>query len=126
MKVLVTGGSGTIGSYVLRELLHARHEVTCFARKTAPLVEGAEFLAGDIMDRTLKRFPIERLDDELDWSPRFRVAFQRDMSRSVPYDARYFEKYCRYEDTPIARRINAFRTGITGRLPRRSALQQRS
>ncbi len=51
MNVLVTGGSGTIGAYVLRELLHAGHAVTCYARQTAPLAEGAEFLAGDIMDQ---------------------------------------------------------------------------
>src|SRR6266496_3165215 len=50
MKVLVTGGSGTIGSYVLQELLAAGHAVTCYSRKTAPLIEGVEFLAGDIMD----------------------------------------------------------------------------
>ena len=50
MKVLVTGGSGTIGPYVLRALLNAGHAVTCYSRTTAPPVEGAGFLAGDIMD----------------------------------------------------------------------------
>src|SRR4051794_27551274 len=50
MKVLVTGGSGTIGPYVLRELVRAGHAVTCYARKTPPLVEGTEFFAGNIMD----------------------------------------------------------------------------
>ena len=47
MKILVTGGSGTIGGYVLRELLHAGHTVSSFSR-TAPRVEGAEFIRGDI------------------------------------------------------------------------------
>ena len=50
MRVLVTGGSGTIGPYVLRELLAAGHAVTCYSRQTPPLVEGAGFVAGDIMD----------------------------------------------------------------------------
>ena len=49
MKILVTGGSGTIGGYVLRELLQAGHSVTSFSR-TAARVDGAGFIAGDIMD----------------------------------------------------------------------------
>lgn len=53
MKVLVTGGSGTIGSYVLRDLLQAGHEVKCYGRTTPPLVRGAEFIAGDIMNSDL-------------------------------------------------------------------------
>lgn len=43
----MTGGSGTIGGYVLRELLGAGHAATCFSR-TAPQVKGATFLTGDI------------------------------------------------------------------------------
>jgi nucleoside-diphosphate-sugar epimerase len=50
MHILVTGGSGTIGAYILRELLAGGHTVTCYSRTTPPLVEGAEFIAGDIMD----------------------------------------------------------------------------
>lgn len=49
MKILVTGGSGTIGGYVLRELLQAGHSVTSFSR-TAPRVDGAGFVKGDIME----------------------------------------------------------------------------
>jgi len=49
LKVLVTGGSGTIGGYVLRELLQAGHSVSSFSR-TAPRVEGAGFVQGDIME----------------------------------------------------------------------------
>ena len=48
MKILVTGGSGTIGGYVLRALLKSGHSVTSFSR-TAPRVEGAGFIRGDIM-----------------------------------------------------------------------------
>ena len=47
MNVLVTGGSGTIGGYVLRELLRAGHEATCFSR-TAPRVKGVRFITGDV------------------------------------------------------------------------------
>ena len=37
MNILVTGGSGTIGGYVLRELLRAGHTASSYSR-TAPLV----------------------------------------------------------------------------------------
>ena len=50
MNILVTGGSGTIGGYVLRELLRAGHTVSCYSR-TAPLVEGVKFIQGDITHR---------------------------------------------------------------------------
>lgn len=50
MHILVTGGSGTIGAYILRELLAGGHAVTCYSRETPPMVEGAGFIAGDIMD----------------------------------------------------------------------------
>jgi nucleoside-diphosphate-sugar epimerase len=49
MNILVTGGSGTIGGYVLRELMQAGHTVTSFSR-TAPRVPGAGVVTGDIMD----------------------------------------------------------------------------
>ena len=49
LRVLVTGGSGTIGGYVLRELLQAGHSAISFSR-TAPRVEGPGFVQGDIME----------------------------------------------------------------------------
>ena len=49
MSVLVTGGSGRIGIYVLRDLLGAGYDVSCYSR-TAPLVEGVRFIQGDLMD----------------------------------------------------------------------------
>jgi nucleoside-diphosphate-sugar epimerase len=56
MRILVTGGSGTIGPYVLRDLLQAGHSVRCYGRTTAPPVEGVAFHTGDILDlETLDR-----------------------------------------------------------------------
>lgn len=49
MKVLITGGSGLLGSYILRELLGAGHTVTDYSRG-GPKVEGVGFIQGDIMD----------------------------------------------------------------------------
>ena len=49
MKILVSGGSGTLGGYVLRELLNFGHDVTCYSR-TPPVDLQSPFLAADIMD----------------------------------------------------------------------------
>jgi uncharacterized protein YbjT (DUF2867 family) len=54
MHVLVTGGTGHIGSYVIPELISAGHEVTGFARsdKSAAAVSalGAKVRRGDVSD----------------------------------------------------------------------------
>ena len=47
MNILVTGGSGRIGGYALRELLAAGHDVSSFSRHR-PLLEGVRFVKGDI------------------------------------------------------------------------------
>jgi nucleoside-diphosphate-sugar epimerase len=49
MKILVTGGSGTLGGYVLRELLNFGHEVTCYGRNP-PVDVQSPFVAADIMN----------------------------------------------------------------------------
>ena len=49
MNVLVTGGSGKIGGYVLRELLAAGHTVSNYSQ-TAPFVEPVRHIDGDITD----------------------------------------------------------------------------
>lgn len=52
MNILVTGGSGIIGGYVLRELQEHGHAVTSFSR-TPPLQAGSDFIPGDITDGAL-------------------------------------------------------------------------
>ena len=49
MNILVTGGSGRIGGYALRELLRAGHSVSSYSRR-APLDEGVRHIKGDITD----------------------------------------------------------------------------
>ena len=49
MKVLVTGGSGTIGSYLLRDLRARGHELSCYSR-SRPVEDHARWLHGDIAD----------------------------------------------------------------------------
>jgi nucleoside-diphosphate-sugar epimerase len=50
MRLFITGAGGTIGSYVLAELLAAGHDVIAYSRNTPPRLEGATVVAGDIMD----------------------------------------------------------------------------
>ena len=47
MKVLVTGGSGVIGSYLLRELRRLGHSLSCYSR-TRPVEDHAHWLQGDV------------------------------------------------------------------------------
>ena len=49
MRILVTGGSGTLGGYILRELLAHEHHVSCYSR-TAPPCSQVTFVPGDITD----------------------------------------------------------------------------
>jgi nucleoside-diphosphate-sugar epimerase len=53
MKVLVTGGTGFIGSYTLRELLAAGHEVRLFARSRAKIAQVLEPRGVEVKDVVL-------------------------------------------------------------------------
>ncbi len=50
VKALVTGAGGFIGAHVAQALLDANHDVRAFDRATAFVPEGAEPVAGDILD----------------------------------------------------------------------------
>ena len=51
MKVVVTGGSGNIGQYVVRELLQYGHEIVSFDRVVPPEPEpGVHYRLGDHED----------------------------------------------------------------------------
>jgi len=48
MKILVTGGQGKVGRFVVQELVHAAHEVTVFDRIAGPERGAVKYLLGDI------------------------------------------------------------------------------
>ena len=51
MKILITGGSGMVGNYLVKEFQKAKHDVKIFDL-LKPLAESAAFLEGDIMNPT--------------------------------------------------------------------------
>lgn len=50
MKVVVTGGSGKVGRYLLKELLAANHQVTLFDQFPPPDGQGARWVKGDLQN----------------------------------------------------------------------------
>ena len=64
------------------------------------------------MDPIIKSYPSVPFG-ELNYCHDHGIAYQKDMTRSVPYDKDYFEKYVRYENTEIANNLNKCRTSIT-------------
>jgi UDP-glucose 4-epimerase len=50
MKILVTGGQGKVGRFVVQELVNAAHEVTVFDRMLGPERGAVRYLIGDIQD----------------------------------------------------------------------------
>lgn len=61
------------------------------------------------MDRVIKQVESDDIGGGLRWCEAFGVAFQEDQSRSVAYDAAYFEKHRSYEGTPINDAVNLAR-----------------
>jgi nucleoside-diphosphate-sugar epimerase len=50
MKILVTGGQGKVGRFVVQELVNSAHEVTVFDRVPGPKRGAIKYLVGDIQD----------------------------------------------------------------------------
>ncbi len=79
MRVFITGGTGTIGSAVIAELLGSRHTVLALARSasSAQALEaaGAEVLRGDLSNLDVLRAGAARSDGVIS------LAFGRDYSR---------------------------------------------
>jgi len=64
MRVLVTGGSGFVGSHVVPALLDAGHEVRALARgaRAASLPSAVEIVRGDVADASRTRAAVEGID----------------------------------------------------------------
>lgn len=67
MKILVTGGTGFIGSYVVVELLAAGHDITIYARNPAKVPAFASdarlsFVEGELRDHDILRRAVEGME----------------------------------------------------------------
>lgn len=71
------------------------------------------------MDRLIAGFPAVA-DVDLMLCPDHGVAYQRDRTNRVEYDAAYFDKCAGYEDQEIARKINAGRIELVTKFAGRS------
>jgi nucleoside-diphosphate-sugar epimerase len=48
VKIIVTGGCGKFGQWMVRDLLSHKHEVAVFDRARTPQIEGSHYIQGDI------------------------------------------------------------------------------
>jgi len=63
------------------------------------------------MDPIIKNYKIMSQDDDLIYCEM--LAYQKNMDLSVDYGEKYYEKYLKMENTPIAKKLNELRTTIT-------------
>ncbi len=54
----------------------------------------------------VRSYPSVSLDNDFNYCPAQQIVYQKDMSKSVPYDINYFNKYISYKDTDIAKSLN--------------------
>lgn len=84
MKILVTGGSGFLGSHVADALTEAGHEVSIFDVRPSPyLGEGQKMIIGDILDQSA----LERIVAGFDVVYHFAGIADIDECASKPIDA---------------------------------------
>jgi len=62
MKILITGGSGFIGSHIVDELLRLGHEVRILDRKSPFQKSGIDFVKGDFMKDSIIKKAIKGID----------------------------------------------------------------
>ena len=65
MKILVTGGTGKVGSEVIKQLVKRRASVRALVRKqeaTAKMPEGVEVVQGDLLDPVSVRKALDGVD----------------------------------------------------------------
>lgn len=63
MKVLITGGSGFLGSHIADAVSHAGHEAVIFDRRKSPwLQKGQSMIVGDVLDAAAVRRAAESCD----------------------------------------------------------------
>lgn len=72
------------------------------------------------MNFLLEQYPFVHQDDDLIYFDG--IAVQKNRSKSVEYDADYFDKYVGYEGTPISIRLNENRVAITEKYCEKSLL----
>ena len=64
------------------------------------------------MDKVIGKYPFVPFG-ELNFCNQHGILYQKDMTVSVPYDEAYFDKYVKYEDTPISHGINKGRIALS-------------
>jgi dihydroflavonol-4-reductase len=66
MKVFITGGTGFIGTYLVKRLLQTEHQLLCLARKTSNTTfmkeSGVDILIGDLTDKSSLLSGMEECD----------------------------------------------------------------